>query len=98
MEMKDKKLATEVAEERMSMIAPLLSQYMDGGQVAQIRQEICERNQISQRTLERYLSAYLSGGFDALKPQSEYSARDCAPQPLKLSIHSGGIEHPCRCR
>lgn len=29
---------------------------------------------------------------------SEYSARDCAPQPLKLSIHSGGIEHPCRCR
>ena len=52
MEMKDKKLATEVAEERMSMIAPLLSQYMDGGQVAQIRQEICERNQISQRTLD----------------------------------------------
>ena len=30
--------------------------------------------------------------------QAEYSARDCAPQPLKLSIHSGGIEHPCRCR
>ena len=29
---------------------------------------------------------------------AEYSARDCAPQPLKLSIHSGGIEHPCRCR
>ena len=28
----------------------------------------------------------------------EYSARDCAPQPLKLSIHSGGIEHPCRRR
>ena len=27
---------------------------------------------------------------------NEYSARDCAPQPLKLSIHSGGIEHPCR--
>ena len=30
--------------------------------------------------------------------EGEYSARDCAPQPLKLSIHSGGIEHPCRCR
>ena len=28
----------------------------------------------------------------------EYSARDCAPQPLKLSVHSGGIEHPCRRR
>ena len=34
----------------------------------------------------------------AVRYQSEYSARDCAPQPLKLSIHSGGIEHPCRCR
>ena len=31
-------------------------------------------------------------------PTAEYSARDCAPQPLKLSIHSGGIEHPCRRR
>ena len=69
MEMKDKKLATEIAEERMSMIAPLLSQHVDS-QVAQLRQEICERNQISQRTLKRYLSAYLSGGFEALKPHS----------------------------
>ena len=32
------------------------------------------------------------------KKPDEYSARDCAPQPLKLSIHSGGIEHPCRRR
>ena len=41
--------------------------------------------------------------YKALRDQlaavlDEYSARDCAPQPLKLSIHSGGIEHPCRCR
>ena len=28
----------------------------------------------------------------------EYSARDCAARPLKLSIHSGGIEHACRRR
>ena len=37
---------------------------------------------------------------DTTQPEvkTEYSARDCAPQPLKLSIHSGGIEHPCRCR
>ena len=36
--------------------------------------------------------------FSLSEVQREYSARDCAPQPLKLSIHSGGIEHPCRCR
>ena len=53
------------------MIAPLLSQNMDSRRVEQLRQEICERNQISQRTLERYLCAYLNGGFEALKPQSE---------------------------
>jgi len=29
---------------------------------------------------------------------NEYSARDCAARPLKLSIHSGGIEHACRRR
>lgn len=37
-------------------------------------------------------------GKACISPVYEYSARDCAPQPLKLSIHSGGIEHPCRCR
>ena len=35
---------------------------------------------------------------EKIRQFDEYSARDCAPQPLKLSIHSGGIEHPCRCR
>ncbi len=73
MEMKNRKLAAEIAEERMSMIAPLLSQNMDSRRVEQLRQEICERNQISQRTLERYLCAYLNGGFEALKPQSRSS-------------------------
>ena len=42
MEMKNRKLAAEIAEERMSMIAPLLSQNMDSRRVEQLRQEICE--------------------------------------------------------
>ena len=53
MDMKDQKLATEIAEERMTLIAPLLSQNLDKDSVRLIRAEICERNQISQRTLER---------------------------------------------
>ena len=52
---------------------------MDGGQVAQLQQEICERSQISQRTLERYLS----GGFEALKPQSK-GAHNCFKIPQDL--------------
>ena len=35
---------------------------------------------------------------DEQQDPSEYSARDCAARPLKLSIHSGGIEHACRRR
>ncbi len=40
----------------------------------------------------------VAGAVEQTWDDAEYSARDCAPQPLKLSIHSGGIEHPCRCR
>ena len=29
---------------------------------------------------------------------NEYSAQDCAPRPLELSIHSGGIEQSRRWR
>ena len=36
--------------------------------------------------------------FQDIGYEIEYSARDCAARPLKLSIHSGGIEHACRRR
>ena len=68
MDMKDQKLATEIAEERMTLIAPLLSQNLDKDSVRLIRAEICERNQISQRTLERYLTSYLKGGYAGSSP------------------------------
>ncbi len=89
MDMKDQKLATEIAEERMTLIAPLLSQNLDKDSVRLIRAEICERNQISQRTLERYLTSYLKGGFDALKPQSR--SAECKykiPQELLNSVYT----------
>ena len=37
MDMKDQKLATEIAEERMTLIAPLLSQNLDKDSVRLIR-------------------------------------------------------------
>ena len=42
------------------------------------------------------LTGYLSAEKEYIL--SEYSARDCAPRPHKLSIRSGGIEHPHRRR
>ena len=43
MAMKNRKLAAEIAEERMSMIAPLLSQNMDSRRVEQLRQDVYKR-------------------------------------------------------
>ena len=45
-----------------------------------------------------YKRKQVNSRYGSMEIEVEYSARDCAPQPLKLSIHSGGIEHPCRCR
>ena len=56
------------------------------------------KRNIIRQLLEEYDIETAEDIQDALKDLLEYSARDCAPQPLKLSIHSGGIEHPCRCR
>ena len=85
MDMKDQKLATEIAEERMTLIAPLLSQNLDKDSVRLIRSEICERNQISPRTLERYLSSYLRGGFEALKRNRQISRRIKRPPSQRIS-------------
>ena len=41
---------------------------------------------------------YQKKRFSTFNSDFEYSALDCAPRPLRLSIRSGGIEHPCRRR
>ena len=58
--------------------------------------------------LKKHDTDFIKVYFDSLKwykeiymisaEGAEYSARDCAARPLKLSIHSGGIEHACRRR
>ena len=45
-----------------------------------------------------YKSDFFSAFIVRCSAMAEYSARDCAARPLKLSIHSGGIEHACRRR
>ena len=47
---------------------------------------------------ELFLSGTILILFPIKNAPNEYSARDCAARPLKLSIHSGGIEHACRRR
>jgi len=73
MDMKDQRLAAAIAEERMKLIAPLLSPHLDRATMTQLRIEIGDTYQISTRTIERYCKQYLEGGFEALKPQGKSS-------------------------
>lgn len=67
--MKDKEKSEEIATNRMQLIAPLLIGGLDAAKVMQLRSQICEQSGISDRTLRRYQSNYLNGGFNNLKPK-----------------------------
>ncbi len=65
---KDQNWQDQQALDRYTMIAPLLDESLDPARRSQMRQEISERRQVSQRTLYRYEAAYKAGGFSGLKP------------------------------
>lgn len=69
MGMKDKKLAKEIAERRMIMIAPLVGVLSSQEEYYCKRCEIAETYDVSTRTLQRYVDAYNQSGIDGLEPQ-----------------------------
>ena len=69
--MKNSRKAHETAETRMAIIAPLLAPGLDKETVRKLRETIAETNQVSQRTLDRYLHAYHSEGFNGLLPEGK---------------------------
>lgn len=66
----------ESATERFNLIAPLVVDGLDKGHRYDLMREISERSGVSERTLRRYVSAWKSGGFDALKPQQGWDRPD----------------------
>lgn len=71
MEMKDKNKAKAIADERMRLIAPLLSPALDCAQIKQLKAALSKANGISQRTLERYCKQYLEGVYEGLMPSGK---------------------------
>ena len=59
------KTEAQVATERFNLIAPLLDDGLDKGRRRDIMREITEKNDISGRTIRRYVNAWKTGGFDA---------------------------------
>lgn len=66
----------QVATQRMMMIMPLLDEALDPQQLIELKKSICEKHDLSYRTISRYLSVYEAEGFDGLKPKATYKRKE----------------------
>lgn len=84
--MKENRAAEETAENRFKIIAPVLMAKEEGADAAklvQVRKNVCEQNNISRRTLERWLHAHERNGFQGLKPMPKtYHGPNVIPEAL----------------
>ncbi len=65
----------EVATKRIEILSPLLFGEIDRAKRAQLIREISEREQISERTLRRWLFAYDHEGYQGLLPKSKHGGK-----------------------
>lgn len=87
--MRDKRKAEDIAAERLQLISPLLTEAVDSAKIKELKQGICEKTGLSERTLRRYLAAYRAGGFTGLRPKDKGQVRiseAIAPQLLEQAI------------
>ena len=81
--MKDRQKASEIASNRMQLVAPLLQEDLDASKQRQLRLQISAQTGLSERTLRRYLERYRQKGFEGLTPQS----RGLAPKKSSIPTH-----------
>ena len=69
--MKEQVIGTEREEalRRFALISPLLEEGISAAEVAQRRCVLLEREEISERTLRRWIASYKTGGFNGLMRQ-----------------------------
>lgn len=82
MQMKDKKKAQDIAEERMRLIAPLLAPDLDCAKMKCLKEEISKTSGVSVRTLERYCKVYFEVGYEGLQPAGKSNPPYKIPQEL----------------
>lgn len=59
----------DVASERIHLIMPLFDERLDLAARIELRRRIAEKSGLSERTIRRYESAYVSNGFQGLRPK-----------------------------
>ena len=70
--MKIQKAPEDTATNRVMMLTPLLEPELDPQRIIQIKKELCEKYDVSYRTIDRYYQAYKQEGFEGLKPKTSY--------------------------
>ena len=68
--MKNKEKAKDIATQRAVLLAPLLSDGLDNGEIKEIKERICRETGLSPRTIRRYLKSYRTEGFEGLMPKT----------------------------
>lgn len=82
--MKDKQKATDIASQRMQLLAPLFQKELNAAQQRQIRLQIMEQTGLSERTLRRYLEQFRENGYEGLlpKPRKQGSVTSAIPDEI----------------
>ena len=78
----------EEALKRFALIAPLLEEGISVAESAQIRCMLLEREEISERTLRRWLASYRQEGFDGLVRQERCDkgvSKSISPEALEMA-------------
>jgi transposase InsO family protein len=81
MGMKNQKLAKEIAEQRVIMIAPMLDATLSQEEYYEKRREIASAFEVSTRTIQRYVDAYSENGIDGLKPKGKVPEQNTVITP-----------------
>lgn len=74
--MNKKETPESIAGKRLVMITPLLDENIGKSEISVLKKQICEKYDISYRTLSRYHQAYLEFEFEGLKPKTGYKRPD----------------------
>ena len=94
--------STEIALFRYGLVAPVIHTPPPAGQMEQALRDLASQcyqsptsacTKVSVTTLRRYLKAYQSGGFDALRPAPRASAVE--QQTAKARSRARGSKGPC---
>lgn len=67
--MKTQSNPEDVAAKRMLLIMPLLEDGLDHSMIVELKKKIADQNNISYRSVSRYLDAFKKSGFEGLKPR-----------------------------